>query len=242
MFSVAPSSMFGSLGKELLDKGKELLDKGKELGTEIGRGIVGGHKPQLIHVEGRSLMLTSLIAEGGYAFVHHARDTSSGERFAVKRAITQDSDSAKIAEAEAALLRTLPEHPNIIRLFGASRRPLETGRGHEYFYVLELCKNGSLAKHVTPRSTGGMPPKLREARLLQHFVDTCKGVAHMHSQHPPIAHRDLKLENVLITERLVCKLCDFGSATTRTLDTGGASRKERLDEEDLISRSIPAQP
>jgi serine/threonine protein kinase len=223
-----------------LERGKELLDKGKELGIEVGRGIAGGHKPQLVDVEGRNLMLISLIAEGGYAYVHLARDTSTGDRFAVKRAICQDRDSAAIAEAELNLLRSLPQHPNIIQIFGATTRQLNTGRGVEFLYVLELCKGGSLAKHVTPRSTGGMSPKLREPRILQHFLDACKGVAHMHAQQPPIAHRDLKLENVLVTERGVCKLCDFGSATTHTLDTATASRKERLDEEDLISRYTTA--
>ncbi|KAL1515530.1 hypothetical protein AB1Y20_002152 [Prymnesium parvum] len=224
----------------LLEKGKVLLDKGKELGAELGRGLASGHKPQLVEIEGRQLVLTSLIAEGGYAFVHLARDASSGERFAVKRALAQDKDSASVADAELQLLRTLPPHPNIIRLFGASRRKADGGRGVEYLYVLELCSKGSLAKHVTPRATGGMPPRLRESRVLQYFVDTCKGVAHMHAQTPPIQHRDLKLENVLCTDRHVCKLCDFGSVTTRTIDCATATRKERLDEEDLISRYTTA--
>ena len=218
------ASSFGNLVEKGLERGKVLADKAKELGTELGRGLASGHKPQLVEVEGRQLVLLSLIAEGGYAYVHLARDTTSGDRFAVKRALAQDKDNMKIAEAELELLRTLPKHPNVIQLFGACRRQAEGGRGYEYLYVLELCKKGSLAKHVTPRSTGGMPPKLREARLLQYFVDTCKGVAHMHSQTPPIQHRDLKLENVLCTEKSVCKLCDFGSATTRVLDCATACK------------------
>lgn len=45
------------------------------------------------------------------------------------------------------------------------------------------------------------------------FYQTCKAVSHMHSQTPEIIHRDLKIENLLISSDGSIKLCDFGSAT-----------------------------
>jgi len=39
------------------------------------------------------------------------------------------------------------------------------------------------------------------------------GVAVLHSRDPPVAHRDLKLENVLVSRDRVFKLCDFGSTS-----------------------------
>jgi serine/threonine protein kinase len=47
--------------------------------------------------------------------------------------------------------------------------------------------------------------------------DVIAGVMHMHSQSPPIAHRDLKVENILL-ENKKFKLCDFGSSSTDILD------------------------
>lgn len=45
------------------------------------------------------------------------------------------------------------------------------------------------------------------------FYQACRAVAHMHSQTPQIIHRDLKIENLLISADGFIKLCDFGSAT-----------------------------
>ena len=39
----------------------------------------------------------------------------------------------------------------------------------------------------------------------------------MHSQNPPIAHRDIKIENVLYSNGKY-KLCDFGSCSTSIVD------------------------
>lgn len=39
----------------------------------------------------------------------------------------------------------------------------------------------------------------------------------MHSLNPPLAHRDIKIENVLF-QNGKCKLCDFGSASTQRVD------------------------
>lgn len=51
--------------------------------------------------------------------------------------------------------------------------------------------------------------------MLSIFADIAAAIAHLHAQDPPVAMRDIKLENVLY-DRLErrFKLCDFGSIST----------------------------
>ena len=59
---------------------------------------------------------------------------------------------------------------------------------------------------------------LPEPLVWHIFQQACRAVAHLHAQSPPIAHRDLKVENLLLSGtdaiRSTVKLCDFGSCTT----------------------------
>lgn len=66
------------------------------------------------------------------------------------------------------------------------------------------------------------------------FYQTCKAVSHMHSQNPKIIHRDLKIENLLISSDGNIKLCDFGSATIEVHQpdlTWSANQRSTLEDQ-----------
>jgi len=58
---------------------------------------------------------------------------------------------------------------------------------------------------------------MQEQTVLYIIREVCNGIFHMHQQNPPIAHRDIKIENVLRFGKTF-KLCDFGSASTTVVD------------------------
>ncbi|KAL3692504.1 hypothetical protein R1sor_006155 [Riccia sorocarpa] len=74
----------------------------------------------------------------------------------------------------------------------------------------------------------------QEKQLLLIIRDICSAVYAMHCQSTPIAHRDLKVENVLMGADGAWKLCDFGSTSTNH------KRFEKPDEmgleEDIIRK------
>ena len=55
-------------------------------------------------------------------------------------------------------------------------------------------------------------PALPAARILEIFEMVVAAVAHMHAQEPPVTHRDLKLENVLVHASGHVAVSDFGAS------------------------------
>lgn len=152
------------------------------------------------------------LGEGGFAFVYRCED-EQGREFALKRILCQDEASVKIAEKELRILTKFGEEKNqhIIRFYGACKKAAPNGS--EFFVLTELCKGGSLVQLL--RGPIALQRGLPEHRVCALFKQICLALQVLHSHQPPVAHRDLKLENVLMTEDGTVKLCDFGSASTR---------------------------
>uniref|UniRef100_A0A3Q0KFH0 Serine/threonine kinase n=1 Tax=Schistosoma mansoni TaxID=6183 RepID=A0A3Q0KFH0_SCHMA len=162
-----------------------------------------------------SLKVRRVIAEGGYGIVYEAQDVNENISYALKRMLAHDKPSADLILHEVRLLKQLNGHPNILKFFSAASVGKEKMKviGTEFLIVTEFCKGGQLDKYL-PASKCENP--LPSNIILQIFHQCCRGVQHMHSQCPPVIHRDLKIENLLLTDNFIIKLCDFGSATTIT--------------------------
>jgi cyclin G-associated kinase len=75
---------------------------------------------------------------------------------------------------------------------------------------MEFCSAGTLADLVAARAVSSA-----EVVVLQ--TQCCDAVAHLHSLQPSIIHRDIKLENFLLSASGGVKLCDFGSVTSKSV-------------------------
>ena len=63
-------------------------------------------------------------------------------------------------------------------------------------------------------------------QIVHVLIDICKGLAHMHSLN--IAHRDIKVENILLHNKTF-KLCDFGSASKDRIFHGQQGSEQQFE-------------
>ena len=73
--------------------------------------------------------------------------------------------------------------------------------------------------------------RLAEWEVLKIISDAAEAVACMHYLKPPLLHRDLKIENVLISNDGCYKLCDFGSCTEPRAAATNAQERRALEED-----------
>ena len=138
--------------------------------------------------------------EGGYGATFAAKDNRTAEALACK-IIDSRKMRPDAIKKECQILEAL-NHKNVICVKGHGM-----GRDqyqHLYFIFMELAGGGELFDQVIDRGVNAMPESLARSFFLQ-LLD---GVHYCHLAG--VAHRDLKLENVLLNQAGDLKLIDFG--------------------------------
>ncbi|XP_006830942.1 PREDICTED: testis-specific serine/threonine-protein kinase 5-like [Chrysochloris asiatica] len=112
--------------------------------------------------------------------------------------------SQKFLPREISSLNATYKHLNVVQLY-------ETYQNSQRSYlVLELAARGDLLEYINTVSELRGRPGLEEVEARRLFWQLVSAVAHCHSAG--IVHRDLKCENILLDDRGLLKLTDFGFA------------------------------
>ncbi|GMH35458.1 hypothetical protein BSKO_03326 [Bryopsis sp. KO-2023] len=140
------------------------------------------------------------LGEGGFGMVYKAVMNNVDE-VAVK-VVKTEKPSPKELDLFLKEVQTLSSlhHRNIVQFYGAC---LEPG---SMFFVTELMRGGDLYSALRNHKE-----TMRWERLGKKVaLDVALGVNYLHSQKPPMMHRDLKSPNVLLSEEGVAKIADVG--------------------------------
>ncbi|XP_060093038.1 cyclin-G-associated kinase isoform X3 [Heteronotia binoei] len=194
---------------------------------------------QVVEMGEMKLRIKKVIAEGGFAFVYEALDVGSGKEYALKRLLSNEEEKNKAIIQEVCFMKKLSGHPNIVQFCSAAsigKEESDTGQG-EFLLLTELCR-GQVVEFLKRAESKGA---LSCDTVLKIFYQTCRAVQHMHKQKPPIIHRDLKIENMLMSNQGTIKLCDFGSATTvaHYPDYSWSAQKRAMVEEEITRNTTP---
>ncbi|XP_051548600.1 cyclin-G-associated kinase-like isoform X2 [Myxocyprinus asiaticus] len=195
---------------------------------------------QVVELGELKLRIKRVIAEGGFAFVYEAQDLGSSKDYALKRLLSNEEEKNKAIIQEVCFMKKLSGHPNVVQFCSAasiSKEESDTGQA-EFLILTELCR-GQLVDFVNKVEQKG---PMSCDTVLKIFYQSCRAVQHMHKQSPPIIHRDLKIENLLISHQGTIKLCDFGSATTiaHYPDYSWSAHKRSMVEDEITRNTTPA--
>lgn len=138
------------------------------------------------------------IGSGSFGEVKRVIDRDTNKEYAMKILSIERIKSNNLVEQtkrEISILRQL-NHPNIVSL----KEVLKNKR--HMFLITELVKNGDLFDRLA------LQHKFSEVESRDMFRQMLDAVSYCHSRG--ICHRDLKLENILLTEDLHVKIADFG--------------------------------
>ncbi|XP_071536903.1 uncharacterized protein Nak isoform X2 [Panulirus ornatus] len=197
--------------KKLFNR-KDLTNKDQSHSSFLGKVFVVGCN---------TVTVEEVIAEGGFALVFLVKG-SGGVRYALKRLSVNNEHDLEVARNEINIAKMLSGPRTVVGYVDSG--VTHTGGGvYEVLLLMTYCR-----KHLLHLMNDRINSGLTEAEVLKIFCDVCDAVSRLHHVNPPIIHRDLKVENILISSEGNYVLCDFGSATARVLcgTTDGISRVE----------------
>jgi eukaryotic-like serine/threonine-protein kinase len=148
--------------------------------------------------------IESKLGQGGMGVVYAARDLHLGRRVAIKvlpPAAVADPDRRRRFVQEAQAASTL-NHPNILHIYDVEAVRSEDGSPAD-FIAMEYISGRTLGRLIAGR---GLPVD----QALQYAAQIAGGLAAAHAVG--IVHRDLKPGNVMVNEKGLVKILDFGLA------------------------------
>ncbi|XP_026824887.1 serine/threonine-protein kinase mig-15 isoform X14 [Ooceraea biroi] len=147
--------------------------------------------------------LIEVVGNGTYGQVYKGRHTKTGQLAAIKVMDVTEDEEEEI-KLEINVLKRYSNHRNIATYYGAFVKKSSPGKDDQLWLVMEYCGAGSVTDLV--KSTKGQ--SLKEEWIAYISREILRGLSYLHSNK--VIHRDIKGQNVLLTDNAEVKLVDFG--------------------------------
>ena len=147
------------------------------------------------------------VGSGGMADVYMAKDHKLNRNVAVKvlkSEYVEDEKFLKKFGTEAQAVARL-SHPNIVNIYDVG---MEDGIN---YIVMELAEGITLKEYI--RKKGYLSPK----ETVEISTQIASAISHAHKNH--IIHRDIKPQNILVSDTGIIKVTDFGIAKATSSNT-----------------------
>ncbi|XP_070832062.1 myosin-IIIb isoform X3 [Chaetodon trifascialis] len=161
--------------------------------------------------------IVETIGKGTYGKVYRVTNKKDGSEAAVKvldpinHVSHSNRDVDEEIEAEYNILRSLSNHPNVVKFYGMFYKS-DNLSGGQLWLVLELCNGGSVTELIKGLLIRGQ--RLQEPVIAYILYSALLGLQHLHNNQ--IIHRDVKGNNILLTTEGGVKLVDFGVSAQLT--------------------------
>eukprot|EP01010_Urceolus_cornutus_P004395 NODE_67_length_2658_cov_327.802223_g52_i0.p1 GENE.NODE_67_length_2658_cov_327.802223_g52_i0~~NODE_67_length_2658_cov_327.802223_g52_i0.p1 ORF type:complete len:317 (+),score=50.45 NODE_67_length_2658_cov_327.802223_g52_i0:73-1023(+) len=147
-----------------------------------------------------------LLGKGGFAKCYECTDCSSGRVYAAKviekKSLTKPKTQQKL-KSEIKIHSSL-RHPHVVKFEKYFEDP------NCVYILLEVCTCQTLMELQRRKR------RLSESEAAYVLMQTLNGVKYMHENN--IIHRDLKLGNIFMNEKMEVKIGDFGLAAQLEFD------------------------
>nr|KAF6447924.1 mitogen-activated protein kinase kinase kinase kinase 4 [Rousettus aegyptiacus] len=174
--------------------------------------------------------LVEVVGNGTYGQVYKGRHVKTGQLAAIKVMDVTEDEEEEI-KLEINMLKKYSHHRNIATYYGAFIKKSPPGHDDQLWLVMEFCGAGSITDLV--KNTKGNT--LKEDWIAYISREILRGLAHLHIHH--VIHRDIKGQNVLLTENAEVKLDE-----TEYEYSGSEEEEEEVPEQEGEPSSIVNVP
>eukprot|EP00095_Tigriopus_kingsejongensis_P008484 maker-scaffold18_size714446-snap-gene-5.20 protein:Tk08484 transcript:maker-scaffold18_size714446-snap-gene-5.20-mRNA-1 annotation:"serine threonine-protein kinase 16" len=182
-------------------------------------------------LEGIAYTVLEPLAEGGFSTIELVQNSRTREKFALKRITCHSTEDQIAAQREIEFHRDL-DHPAILALTASAvvgRADIVHNQTSQVLLLLPYYPRGSLHDELVRRAAKA--DNFDEEFALQLFLQICECVHFLHSKEPhPLAHRDIKPHNVLLTKDMRPVIMDLGSMTVARVNIKTHSEAQHLQD------------